>query len=691
MIPRARASSVAEPVASIIPRWTSISRTGYLARPIDLQVLAFSFSLLAAVLYAVFFGWLSIQRYNAFLMHALDMGNMDQAVWNTLHGHPFYFTNMRLPLLKEAWGTTTRLSFHIEPILLPLSLAYLIHAGPQTLIVVQAVIVALGAPAACRLALRVTGSAALAIAATLAYLLSPSLQGATLYEFHPVTLAAPALIWAILYLEERKYTQFTLCALIAISCKEEIGLIVAALSLWHWWRGGSRRLALVTAGISIAWSIVAIGVIVPHFASGPSAYWQRYIDATVNGGKSSAGATALLSLWLHHPEDPFLAIMQEPKLAMLHRYMVSNGYLDVFALPLLLVAIPSMAIILLSTDQHMYGGLGQYSAELVPIGVAASIYGAGWLARYLSRRGIRIGLVTAALAIWLAVAALVNQRVNGFTPLSASYSAPAQSAHAILGERLLQLIPDGAAVSSMDQLNPHLGDRPKSYLFPDVGDADYVALDFTSNVNPGTPTEQYTATMRLLQSKHWEILAGQDGYLILHRVTKPLSAVPHMPPEFFTFAVSPDVSGRAPIATFGPDLELVDVRVQRREQVNLRVPDVLLLTSWRVRRPLPESTQLFEIATNTRNQIVNQYGDRLTTAWLPLSTWKPGQIIQVRSTQISIIVLDSGDVDVRLKVGSVAKSGQVSDFTPRLVLASGKSDYSIVDTTLQVARIHVSF
>jgi uncharacterized membrane protein len=200
-----------------------------LTRPLDLRVHVYTFSFIAALAFAVFFSWLSIQRYDAFLMHALDMGNMDQAVWNTLHGHLFYFTNMRAPLAKEAWGTTTRLSFHIEPILLPLSLTYLIHAGPQTLIVVQAALVALGAPAACRLALDVTGNKALAVAAPIAYLLSPALQAATLYEFHAVTLAAPALLWAIVYLEERKYTRFALCALIAISCKEEIGLIVAAL------------------------------------------------------------------------------------------------------------------------------------------------------------------------------------------------------------------------------------------------------------------------------------------------------------------------------------------------------------------------------------------------------------------------------------------------------------------------------
>lgn len=244
-----------------------------------------------ACIYAAFFSWLSIQRYDAFLMHALDMGNMDQAVWNTLHGNLFHFTNMRAHLSKEAWGTTTRLSFHVEPILLPISLLYLIHASPETLIVVQAVCVGLGAPAACRLALLVTHNRGLAVVAPLAYLLAPSMQAATLYEFHPVTLVAPALLWAFVFLEERRYNLFIVFAVLAISCKEEIGLVVACMALWHWWRGGPRKLAIVVAVASASWSLLAVGWIVPHFASGPSAYWQRYVNAA-DEGASSPGLSA---------------------------------------------------------------------------------------------------------------------------------------------------------------------------------------------------------------------------------------------------------------------------------------------------------------------------------------------------------------------------------------------------------------
>jgi uncharacterized membrane protein len=648
-------------------------------------------ALLLAVLYAVFFSWLGLRRYDAFLMHALDMGNMDQAVWNTLHGNLFHFTNMQQPIAKEAWGTTTRLSFHVEPILLPISLLYLIHASPQTLIVVQAAAVALGAPAACRLALRLTGSVALALAASMAYLLAPSLEAATLYEFHPVTLAAPALLWAIVCLEERRYGWFSLFALLAIACKEEIGLVIACLALWAWWRGAPRRFALGVAILGAGWSALAVGLIVPHFASGPSAYWQRYIDATTAGGKSSSGAVAVLRDWLRHPDKLLGNLFIWPKASMVNRALAACGYLSLAAWPLLAVSLPSIAIILLSTDQHMYGGLGQYSAELVPVSVAAAIYGCHALSRAAVARGLPGRWVIVGLALWIGFAALANQYVNGFTPIAKGYAAPVISEHDQLGQRLLRVIPNGAAVSSMDQLNPHLGDRAGSYLFPYIDDAGYVALDLTTNVNPGTPAEQYGVAMQLLRSRRWQILRADDGYLILRRTTSPLPAMPALPAAFYRFAVGPDHGSARPIASFGPDLQLLGATIERREQVNLRVPDAILTTRWRVLRPLPAGTTLEETVGSAGHGTFYRLEDRAATDWRPMDTWQPGQVYTVRSIQISFLDTSPETDAIGLVVRTVDAQGQARPFAPRLPVVHNNSDCVVVGSVLQVARVTVAF
>lgn len=659
---------------------------------------------LFAVAYAAFFSWLSIQRYDALLMHALDMGNMDQAIWHTLHGDPFYFTNMRVSLPKEAYGTTTRLSFHVEPILLPLSLLYLIHSGPETLIVAQALIVSLGAPVAARLAMRLTGSAALALAAAGAYLLSPTLQAATLYEFHPVTLVASLLMWAIVFAEERGHLGFVVCSALAIACKEEIGLVVAMLCLWLWWRGGSGRVALALGMAAVCWSIVAIEAIVPHFAHGSSAYWQRYIDAGSANARTSSGAGGLLTYWLHHPDRPILTLLWAPKWAMMHRLLVQMGYLGLLGAPALLIGAPSLAIILLSTDQHMYGGLGHYSAELVPLGTAAAIYGVAWAARLAARRHLPSRALVTVCAAWLALAALSNARVNGFTPIAGGYAPPAITARVALGHRLLALIPPAASVSATDQLDPLLGDRQRTFLFPDVGDsrigfADYVALDLTTNATPGTAddldqrtpfADQHRVALGLLASRRYRILAAQDGFLILQRSARPLARVPSLPSSLFTYLLGGSASGR-PIARIGNALELVGVAVARREQVNLRVPDAVVTTSWRVLRPLSARLRFHVQVIDTRGDLKNDFADTGALDWLPANAWPVGSIVRLQSPQISFVTVDPGSMSLRVRFEVAGRSGQDPAFAPRLLGDEQAPDIAVDGNALQVAQVRIVF
>ena len=72
----------------------------------------------------------SIARYQTYHADAFDLGNMNQAVWNTLHGHPFRFTNRGI----DWFGPPTRLAIHVEPILLLIAPLYLFHSGAETLL-----------------------------------------------------------------------------------------------------------------------------------------------------------------------------------------------------------------------------------------------------------------------------------------------------------------------------------------------------------------------------------------------------------------------------------------------------------------------------------------------------------------------------------------------------------------------------
>jgi len=125
--------------------------------------------------YAVFFSIQLILHYHSFGSRALDLGNIGQAIWNTSQGNFFHQTTQP--------GITNRLSLHVEPILIPISLLYYLYSGPEILFIFQSIVVALGAIPVFALAYRKLKNQGLALIFGLVYLMLPAVQGATLLEF----------------------------------------------------------------------------------------------------------------------------------------------------------------------------------------------------------------------------------------------------------------------------------------------------------------------------------------------------------------------------------------------------------------------------------------------------------------------------------------------------------------------------
>ena len=202
--------------------------------------------------YTVFFSLQLLLHYYSFGSRALDLGNMSQAIWNTAHGRWFHQTNQP--------GAVNRLSLHVEPILIPISLLYWIYPGPEILFIFQSLVVALGAAPVFALARRVFHSDPLALLSALVYLLFPAIQGAALLDFHAVTLAPTFLLAAFYYLEANRPRGFALFAVLAAACKEEIALLVLMMGLYALVIRRQTRLGLLTILLSGLWAVKAVGV-----------------------------------------------------------------------------------------------------------------------------------------------------------------------------------------------------------------------------------------------------------------------------------------------------------------------------------------------------------------------------------------------------------------------------------------------
>jgi uncharacterized membrane protein len=115
---------------------------------------------LLVITYLVVFGALAAARHTAYRSHALDLGTMDQAVWNTAQGRPLE----RTPLYRDpADGSRYEnrlLDGKLELVLLFLAPLYGLRADPRLLLWVQTIALGMGGIAVYRLAhdLHVLGS-----------------------------------------------------------------------------------------------------------------------------------------------------------------------------------------------------------------------------------------------------------------------------------------------------------------------------------------------------------------------------------------------------------------------------------------------------------------------------------------------------------------------------------------------------
>jgi uncharacterized membrane protein len=610
---------------------------------------------------AVGFSWLSVARHQAFQSHAFDLGNMDQAAWSTIHGQFLRFTDMAVG--KQV--LTTRLAIHVEPLLAVLSIFYFLHDGPETLLVLQAVIVASGAIPAYLLARSVLGGAWLSLVFPLAYLLHPSLQNAVLDDFHAVTMASCFLLWAILFLQRGMMVPYAVAAILAGATKEEVGLLVAGLGVWlmlrrRWYAGFMS----VVGGLG--WFLISVLVIIPAAnPGGSSPYLGRY-------GYLGKGVSGVVLAPIRHPGLLARTLVSDSRLAYLSDLFHPVGFVSLLGLPVVLLSLPALLINMLSSDARMYSGFYQYSAEVIPYVIAGAIFGIAAISSVaVARRVPGARRFATILCVFVLIAAAVDNYRYGFTPLAAGYIVPSAGPHQRLEEQMLRRVPVGAPVAAADEIEPHLAHRKWIYLLPTVHPvngpaAKDVILDASIPSRPVEPHNLHGVVIRLLR-RGYGIREAKDGLLWLERGAggKTLDR------SFFSFALPAKPTYEAVGSRWGP-LRLVGIVVHPRGgTVNRSRPAVEVEAFWRTSRRLPSGTKivfrLSPVYSGAHPRLTTAWqtaSDSPTLAWLPIGTWPRSQTIETASLDMVPTTDHAGRVDVAVSVVGLGRARGLHGTSP---------------------------
>lgn len=406
-----------------------------------------------ALFHGLVYTWICVTKFRHYLYDDFDLAIFAQSTAGILGGS--LFSSIR----GMHW-----LGDHSSLVLFLVAPLYAVFQSPVTLLVVQSAACALGAWPVFLIARRQLGHEGAAAACAIAYLLQPALDYVNLFEFHPEALAAPAvlfLMWGVL--AERRGLAIV-AAVLALSCREDVALVVLGVAAWAVWlhrrRGVATAVAL--AGLAAVSLLVTFAWLKPAFNHGEAGYGDMY-----RAWGASLGEVALNVA--RRPHEAIAALFATPgnaaDTALKQRwwlYMLGPlAFLPLLSPVTLAIALPVVALHLLSSRTQQHTIVYQYAALVTPVLVVAAVQGLRVLARW--RGGAARGLVAGAAG--LVIVATLCQL--GIGPLTGAWRAagpvapqrvfptPEDRAWRPVRDRMLAAVPaQGSVVASFEFLAP---------------------------------------------------------------------------------------------------------------------------------------------------------------------------------------------------------------------------------------------
>jgi len=473
---------------------------------------------LAIGLYVAWMGFASLARHGRLETETYDLGNVEQATWNTLHGRFFRMTTDPEFEMNLQHGTRFpdlpdhRWAFHVEPILLAALPVYAVLPRAETLLVIQTLLLAAGAIPVFVAAREMLGRRAAGVAFAALYLLNPNLHRANLFDVHPLAFATPFLLGAFALARIGRPRAAFGCALAALACREDLAPAVAILGLL-WIMGGSRRLGVATVIAATTWAALVFGWIMPHVNPQGNIFARRFVLAE--------GPADLLRMIVSQPGAVLWFLTRPARLAYEAYLLLPFAFLPLAAPHLLLLAVPAFATIVFSSHDAsgLLRGLYHYHVALLP----GLLLGAAWALARVARRGDparreRVRLTILAAMIFLTVATGIAWRDPAWT-----WPAPDRSRHAVV-ERARRHIPPDAAVAASYILGPHVARRRDLFTLysPNHVKADTLFLaDCRKPGCDGMPKARYDAAIAALRADPaWRTVFEEDGIVVLRRLRR---------------------------------------------------------------------------------------------------------------------------------------------------------------------------
>jgi uncharacterized membrane protein len=466
---------------------------------------------------------LPMLRYDRFGTFGFDLGIYDQGTWLLSRAQDPFVTIRGLELFGH----------HANVFLLLLAPFYWLGAGPIFLLVVQVVAQASGAVAIFLLARDLLRSkwAGVALAATL--LLNPTYQWLTWEFFHPDAVAIGPLLFAYWAARNRRWRWFTVAAILAVICKEDVALAVAVLGVVVWFRGDRRRGAIVAAA-STAYFFFATRVLIPA-ENGIGPFYDSFF------GDLGKSPTEVAFNSVRHPSKTWHLATEKDRKTWYWNVLTPWAFAPLFDLRVLAIAGPTIFINVVSSFPYTRDYRFHYSAMVVAGCAVATVEAIAWISnRSRQRRATQASMVSVVLAaavvasVMLGCAQYSRHYHDGTWPLIADPRVAIKA-------KAVKTVPARAAASVAYNIDTHMSHRERIYEFPapwcnvnwgvrgehldDPAKVEYLVLD------RNLLGARDRVLLSDLLSGEFSVVSEEQAILVAKRVQSPTRPLGPNPPE----------------------------------------------------------------------------------------------------------------------------------------------------------------
>ncbi len=471
--------------------------------------------------YIIYFSYFTILRYQTLYAYYLDLGIMQQTVFNTYRAITnFDFSRILEQIEPFGLNPVKRMAIHNDIILAPLAFFYFIYASSATLLVVQAVVLGLGAWFVFKIAQMVFTKSKyqnlLSLIFALGYLLYPPLEKANMFDFHAVTLATTFLLAMFYFWLKKSYGWSLLFVILALLTKEQVGLTTAFFGLYALFfqpknRQKNLRFPLLIIGLSLVWFALSIFVIIPYFRGG-----QQHFALNYFGDFGDSPGQVLLGLFLN-PLRLWQSLFRIPSWEYLRSLLGPLGFLSLFSPLQLIIAAPELGINLLSTNSNLRNIYYHYSAVITPFVFISAIYGAKNAIRFLS--GIKPRIIASYLSLFI----LIFAYCEGPLPLARNqeiYPFKYPRKEAVLVRQWSERLKDeNLKISSTGKLAPFFTSRRYFYNFSKYYPvADYLVIMPSEVYNYSVRESLVPVYKRLRQDDRFKLIFKRDNFEVYKKL-----------------------------------------------------------------------------------------------------------------------------------------------------------------------------